>query len=213
MIKINRELCNGCGACVNACAEGALALVDGKAKLVREDYCDGLGACLPVCPTGAISFGEEERKPSGPNNDISLIRNTEFMPFPDGAVSGGDLSNWPIQIKLTPAVSPRYNEADLLIAADCTAFACGDFHEKYIRNRVTLIGCPKLDSCDYSKKLTEILAHNDVRSVTLVRMEVPCCGGMAYAAKKALEGSGKNLPLRTIVISRNGTVVKEETVN
>ena len=188
IIKIDENKCNGCGLCAEACHEGAIGMVNGKAKLLREDYCDGLGDCLPACPTGAITF-EEREAPAEP--------------------ACSELSQWPVQIKLAPVNAPYFTGADLLIAADCTAFAYGDFHRRFIRGRVALIGCPKLDEGDYAEKLTEIIRQNDIHSVTVVRMEVPCCGGIENAVKRALQASGKFLPWHVVVISTNGQILSE----
>lgn len=214
MIKIDEEKCNGCGLCVDACNEGALALVDGKAKLIREDYCDGLGNCLPACPQDAISF-ETRDAPAfieNPGQDIPLkpVFKPGIISFNDGSPRGGELSQWPVQIKLAPVDAPWFNGSHLLIAGDCTAFAMKDFHEKFIKGRVTLVGCPKLDSTDYSDKLAEIFKGNDIKSITLVRMEVPCCGGMTVAVKNALVKSGKDIPLTIHVISRTGMIISSE---
>ncbi len=224
IIKIDEEKCNGCGACVSACHEGAIGLVDGKAKLMRDDYCDGLGDCLPSCPTGAISF--EQREAAG-YNEKAVMENrlkkhgiahhggcpgSKLSRIMHGHGSHTDikaesrLSQWPVQIKLVPVNAPYFDGADLLIAADCTAFAYGNFHNDFIKDKITLIGCPKLDSVDYSEKLTAILAVNDIKSVTVVRMEVPCCGGIQTAVQKALDASGKNVPLNVTVISTDGKI-------
>ena len=170
IIKIDEEKCNGCGVCANACHEGAIEMIDGKAKLTREDYCDGLGDCLPGCPTGAITFEERE----APAYDQAAV------------LAAKKLSQWPVQIKLVPVTAPYYEDANLLIAADCTAYAYGNFHADFIRKHITLIGCPKLDNVDYTEKLTQIIANNNIKSVTIVRMEVPCCGGIEHAVKNAL---------------------------
>lgn len=224
IIKIDEEKCNGCGACVSACHEGAIGLVDGKAKLMRDDYCDGLGDCLPSCPTGAISF---EQREAADYNEKAVMENrlkkhgianhggcpgSKLSHIMHGYGSHTDikaesrLSQWPVQIKLVPVNAPYFDGADLLIAADCTAFAYGNFHNDFIKDKITLIGCPKLDSVDYSEKLTAILAVNDIKSVTVVRMEVPCCGGIQTAVQKALDASGKNVPLNVTVISTDGKI-------
>ena len=224
IIKIDEEKCNGCGACVSACHEGAIGLVDGKAKLMRDDYCDGLGDCLPSCPTGAISF---EQREAADYNEKAVMENrlkkhgiANHGGYPGSRLSRimhdhgshtdikaeSRLSQWPVQIKLVPVNAPYFDGADLLIAADCTAFAYGNFHNDFIKNKITLIGCPKLDSVDYSEKLTAILAVNDIKSVTVVRMEVPCCGGIQTAVQKALDASGKNVPLNVTVISTDGKI-------
>ena len=230
IIKIDEEKCNGCGACAAACHEGAIGMVNGKAKLLRDDYCDGLGDCLPVCPTGAITFEERE---AAPYNEEAVKMSKEEPKLPCGCPGmqskvinhaedacscedGGTrhtasrLSQWPVQIKLVPVNAPYFNNANLLVAADCTAYAYGDFHERFIKNRVTLIGCPKLDEGDYSEKLTEIIKHNDIKSLTVARMEVPCCGGIENAAVTALKNSGKFIPWRVITISSDGRIVDEK---
>lgn len=232
IIHIDEEKCNGCGACANACHEGAIGMVGGKAKLLRDDYCDGLGDCLPSCPTGAISFVERE---VAEYNEAEVKKNLEkkkkagFEPHAGGcpshklrvfnraekeapAAAVGEplsrLSQWPVQIKLVPTNAPYFDGANLLIAADCTAFAYGNFHEKFIKNRVTLIGCPKLDGTDYSEKLCEIIKNNDIKSVTVVRMEVPCCGGLEHMAKEALKSSGKFIPWQVVTISLDGKIIE-----
>lgn len=232
IIQIDEEKCNGCGACAAACHEGAIAMADGKARLMRDDYCDGLGDCLPTCPTGAITFVEREAAaydeqavlenkqkkmqehgmplPCGcPGTQSKTIEHsareiqqTESMPVPQS-----QLSQWPVQIKLVPANAPYFNGARLLIAADCTAYAYASFHEKFIRNHITLVGCPKLDGVDYSEKLTEIIRINDIKSVTVVRMEVPCCGGLEAAAKTALQNSGKFIPWQVVIITTDGKIL------
>lgn len=233
IIKIDEEKCNGCGACAAACHEGAIEMIDGKAKLTREDYCDGLGDCLPACPTDAISFEEREAPaydeaavlaakakkaeaplPCGcPGSQSRAIRrendSSECSTVPGSpAVSiASQLSQWPVQIKLAPVNAPYFNGAKLLVAADCTAYAYGNFHNEFIRDHVTLIGCPKLDSVDYSEKLTAILANNEIRSVTVVRMEVPCCGGIEHAVKTALQESGKFIPWQVVTISTDGRII------
>lgn len=248
IIKIDESKCNGCGACASACHEGAIAMVNGVAKLTREDYCDGLGDCLPACPTGAITFEMREAPaydeaavkkaqlqkklmqelgggmPCGcPGSQAKAIRheNTEYE---SGSASSASttssvssasplqgvpsrLSTWPVQIKLAPVNAPYFSGADLLIAADCSAYAYGNFHNDFIRNRVVLIGCPKLDEVDYSEKLTAIIAGNDIKSVTVVRMEVPCCGGIEMAAKRALQESGKFIPWQVVTVSTDGRVL------
>jgi len=228
IIKIDEDKCNGCGLCAEACHEGAIGIVDGKAKLLRDDYCDGLGDCLPVCPTGAISFEEREAAgydeaavqknkmkkhaaamPCGcPGTNIkSFRRDIQKSTRNDAAENVSNLLQWPVQIKLVPVNAPYFNDANLLIAADCTAYAHGDFHNKFMRNRITLIGCPKLDEGDYSEKLTEIIKNNSIKSVTVVRMEVPCCGGIENAVKKALKDSGKFIPWQVVTISTNGEIL------
>ena len=231
IIEIDRETCNGCGACAAACHEGAIAMVDGKAALMRDDYCDGLGDCLPACPTGAISFVEREAAaydeqavlahkqekmraegkslPCGcPGSRSRRIEPTDSGEAPlCEAVSR--LAQWPVQIKLAPVNAPYFSGAKLLIAADCTAYAYAAFHERFIKGHITLIGCPKLDAVDYSEKLTEILLRNDIKSVTVVRMEVPCCGGLEHAAKTALQKSGKFLPWQVVTLSTDGRILDE----
>jgi len=195
IISIDREVCTGCGLCADACHENAIEMKDGKAYLVRDDYCDGLGDCLPACPAGAIKIEEREA--------------AEYSPEAVASRKNGRLSNWPVQIKLAPVNAPYYENADLLIAADCTAFAFMDLHSRFIRNKVTLIGCSKLDSVDYSEKLTSIISGNDIKSVTVMRMEVPCCGGLETAVRKALQQSGKFIPWHVAVISIDGNIISE----
>ena len=235
IIEINQDKCNGCGACAAACHEGAIAMADGKAKLMRDDYCDGLGDCLPTCPTGAITFVEREAaaydaKAVQENMQKKLQEKMkkEDMTLPCGCpgsrsrkiehTESGDttvsyakpvsqLSQWPVQIKLVPVNAPYFDGAKLLIAADCTAYAYAAFHEDFIKGHITLVGCPKLDSVDYSEKLTEIIRNNDIKSVTIVRMEVPCCGGLEHAAKTALQQSGKFIPWQVTVISTDGKIL------
>lgn len=227
IIKINEEKCSGCGACAAACHEGAIGMVDGKAKLLREDYCDGLGDCLPACPTNAITFEEREAPayneaavlaakakkasetlPCGcPGTQSKFIKRTETASVSDNLISVSRLSQWPVQIKLVPVNAPYFHGADLLIAADCTAYAYGRFHEDFIQNRITLIGCPKLDECDYAEKLTEIIMNNNIKSLTIVRMEVPCCSGIENAAKRALQASGKLIPWQVVIISTDGKIM------
>ncbi|HPT84542.1 MAG TPA: 4Fe-4S binding protein [Bacillota bacterium] len=226
-IIIDEELCVGCGLCVEACHEGAIELVDGKAKVVREDYCDGLGNCLPVCPVGAISIEEAEVEDPAPapknekeggdplpcgcpgTHSRKIERHAEADAGEKPAEVLSMLSQWPIQIRLVPVNAPYFDGAHLLIAADCTAFAYGDFHRKFIKRRVTLIGCPKLDDADYAEKLTAIIKHNDIKSVTVVRMEVPCCGGLEYATKQALMASGKMIPWQVVTISTDGEILED----
>ena len=230
IIEIDQDKCNGCGACAAACHEGAIAMVDGKARLMRDDYCDGLGDCLPTCPTGAITFVERE---AAAYDEQAVMENKqrkmrkEGMTLPCGcpgsqsrniqrqdasavetpqAQQTSRLSQWPVQIKLAPLSAPYFQNANLLIAADCTAYAYGNFHNQFIKNHVVLIGCPKLDAVDYTEKLTEIIKHNDFKSLTIVRMEVPCCGGLEHAATEALKASGKFIPWQVVTIGIDGTI-------
>lgn len=222
IIHIDEEKCNGCGKCVHACHEGAIDLVNGKARLMREHYCDGLGDCLPSCPTGAITFEERE----APAYDEAAVKAAQAAkpvahtgcpgsrirqmaakaPVAAGESVPGQLTNWPVQIKLAPTAGPTFAGRDLLIAADCTAYTYGDFHRRFLSGRTLLIGCPKLDMVDYSEKLTAIFRGNDIRSVTLLRMEVPCCGGLEHAVKTALAASGKDIPLTVQVVNIDGTL-------
>lgn len=231
IIEIDENKCNGCGACAAACHEGAIAMVDGKARLMRDDYCDGLGDCLPTCPTGAITFVERE---AAAYDEQAVMENKqrkmrkEGMPLPCGCpgsqsrqiqhAEGGStemprieqtsrLSQWPVQIKLVPVNAPYFDGARLLIAADCTAYAYANIHQEFMRGHVTLIGCPKLDAVDYSEKLTEIIRNNDIRSVTVLRMEVPCCGGLEHAAVTALKNSGKFIPWNVVTFSVDGRIL------
>ena len=205
IIQIDKEKCNGCGICADACHEGAIDIIDGKAELAREHFCDGLGDCLPECPTGAISFDERE----APEYDEKAVKEAPEPVKPSStADSVSKLQNWPVQIKLAPVHAPYFNDAKLLIAADCTAYAYASFHQDFIRNKVTLIGCPKLDQVDYSEKLTGIIQNNNIQSVTIVRMEVPCCGGLEMAAKKALQNSGKFIPWQVVTISIDGKILE-----
>ena len=229
IIEINEKKCNGCGLCANACHEGAIGMVNGKAKLLRDDYCDGLGNCLPVCPTGAITFVEREaaaydeaavqenlrakaeahqpRACGCPGSHARAI-DRPAAPQADGAVPKvSQLRQWPVQIKLAPVNAPYFQDAHLLVAADCTAYAYANFHQDFIRNKITLIGCPKLDEGDYSEKLTEIIRQNDIKSVTVVRMEVPCCGGIEHAVRTALQNSGKFMPWQVVVVSTTGEIL------
>lgn len=224
IIEIDEEKCNGCGACATACHEGAIGMVDGKAKLLRDDYCDGLGDCLPTCPTGAIRFVEREaaaydeaavkanmakkKDPcaaGGCPGTVSQTIRREATPEVY-APSLSRLQNFPVQIKLAPIHAPYFHGAKLLIAADCTAYAYARFHEDFIRDKVTLVGCPKLDGVDYSEKLTQILQKNDIQSVTVVRMTVPCCGGLEFAVKKALQQSGKFIPWQVVTVGIDGSI-------
>lgn len=239
IIEIDRDKCNGCGLCINACHEGALKLIDGKAQLVSDVYCDGLGACLPECPTGAIrivereavefseeavnrmkaekdkqAVGKSEKPPCGcPGTMVKTFHagSPAVGPSPAAysALPSSQLRNWPVQIKLVPVMAPYLNGASLLIAADCTAYAYAGFQEKFMRGKVTLIGCPKLDEIDYTQKLTEILKMNDIQKVTVVRMEVPCCAGLAHAVKQALMNSGKMIPWQVLTISTDGRILDE----
>ena len=206
IIEIDEEKCNGCGACATACHEGAIGMVEGKAKLLRDDYCDGLGDCLPTCPTGAIRFVEREAA-AYDEAAVAAAKGQGSRTIP---LHGSALRQWPVQIKLAPMQAPYYNGADLLIAADCTAYAYANLHDEFIHGRVVLVGCPKLDGVDYSMKLAHILKNNDIRSVTVVRMEVPCCGGLSFAVQKALQESEKTLPYRVITISTDGRIVNRE---
>ena len=220
LIHIDEERCNGCGLCAKACHEGAIGMVDGKARLLRDDYCDGLGDCLPACPTGAITFVEREAAaydeaavqankarqgvPTGgcPGSRAQMLRREEEEGLAPAVPS--QLRQWPVQIKLAPISAPYFNGAHLLIAADCAAYAYGSFHQDFIRGKVTLIGCPKLDGVDYSQKLRSILENNNIREILLVRMEVPCCGGLEYAVKKAMLESGRIVPFRVVIIGTDG---------
>ena len=204
IIQIDKEKCNGCGVCADACHEGAIDIIDGKAELAREHFCDGLGDCLPECPTGAISFDERE----APEYDEKAVKEALELVKPSStADSVSKLQNWPVQIKLAPVNAPYFDGAKLFIAADCTAYAYASFHQDFIRNKVTLIGCPKLDQVDYSEKLTEIIQNNNIQSVTIARMEVPCCSGLEMAAKKALQTSGKFIPWQVVTISIDGKIM------
>lgn len=226
IIEINEDKCNGCGACAAACHEGAIGMIDGKAKLLRDDYCDGLGDCLPTCPTGAISFVEREAAaydetavlaakekkdrslPCGcPGSAAKSIKRPETDSAPT-APQESQLRQWPVQIKLAPVNAPWFNGAKLLVAADCTAYAYAGFHQDFIRGHITLVGCPKLDAVDYSDKLTEIIKNNDIQSVTVVRMEVPCCGGIETAVKTALQNSGKLIPWNVVTITTDGSILE-----
>lgn len=254
IIQIDEEKCNGCGACAKACHEGAISMVNGKAKLMRDDYCDGLGDCLPNCPVDAIHFvereaaaydaeavkqnmlkkqqeeaakqnAEEGSKASVkafaggcPGSRMRTMNREESMQNAESeeerretakSVNKSMLSQWPVQIKLAPVNAPYFDGAKLLIAADCSAYAYGDFHNRFIKGHVTLIGCPKLDNVDYSEKLTEIIKNNNIKSVTIVRMEVPCCGGLELAAKKALQESGKFIPWQVVTLSLDGQILDE----
>ncbi len=256
IIKIDEEKCNGCGACADACHEGAIEMINGKAKLTRENYCDGLGDCLPACPTNAITF--EEREAPAYDEKAVIASKEKKSPSPCGCAGTASktiippstpvcpetasktiippstpvcpetasktinfnseytstiaqvtnqLRQWPVQIKLVPIKAPYFNDANLLVAADCTAYAYGSFHNEFMRNHITIIGCPKLDSVDYTEKLTAIISNNNIKSVTVARMEVPCCGGIEFAVKKALQASGKFIPWRIVTISTDGIIL------
>lgn len=231
IIHIDEEACNGCGLCANACHEGAIDIINGKAKLVREHFCDGLGDCLPACPTGAITFEEREApeydeaavmkaksekaeqiKPQVHQCPGSMMRqmNRDSVVTENNRENkevSSQLRNWPVQIKLAPVKAPYFDGAKLLIAADCTAYAYASFHQDYMRGRVTLIGCPKLDQTDYSEKLTEIITNNEIQSVAVLRMEVPCCGGIEMAVRKALQNSGKFIPWQVVTVSIDGKIL------
>ena len=226
IIRIDEEKCNGCGLCAGACHEGAIDIIDGKAKLTRENFCDGFGDCLPNCPAGAISFEEREApaydeaavraaqraKQSAPHAcPGSAVRRMKEQSARAAAAAAESpvsrLGQWPCQIRLVPAKAPFFDGADLLIAADCTAYAYASLHEEFMRGRITLIGCPKLDSVDYAEKLGEIISQNDIRSVTVVRMQVPCCGGLRRAAEKALQAAGGSVPLRVVTVSVDGRIL------
>ena len=224
IITIDEEKCNGCGLCADACHEGAIGIVDGKARLLREDYCDGLGDCLPACPMNAISF--EEREAPAYNEAAVLAAKRARETAHAGGCPGSacrsishsapaadrhipsELMNFPVQIKLLPPNAPYFDGADLLIAADCTAYSYGSFHHDFMRGKVTMIGCPKLDAVSYAEKLTQIFKHNDIRSITVTRMTVPCCGGLSHAVKTAVETSGKDIPLHIVTISPDGRVIR-----
>jgi ferredoxin len=203
IIKIDEEKCNGCGLCAKACHEGAIGMVNGKAKLLREDYCDGLGDCLPACPMNAITF-EEREAPA--YNEAAVLAAKAAKAAKEARHPGGMLQNFPVQLNLAPVNAPYFDGSDLLIAADCTAFAYGNFHKDFIQGRVTLVGCPKLDMVDYSEKLTQIFRQNAIRSVTVTRMTVPCCGGLPFAVQRALAESGKDIPLQIVTISPDGRI-------
>lgn len=201
IVHIDEAACNGCGLCAKACHEGAIEMVNGKAKLIRDDYCDGLGACLPACPADAITIEEREADPFDEAAVQARLSPDKAEPTDDAPALG----MWPIQIKLAPVSAPYFDNCDLLVAADCTAFAHGNFRE-LTKGRTVLIGCTKLDNIDYSEKLSKILARNNVRSIKVVRMEVPCCGGMVMMVRKAIETSGLNIPMDVTVISTKGEV-------
>lgn len=223
IIVIDEEKCNGCGLCAKACHEGAIGMINGKAKLLREDYCDGLGDCLPACPVNAISFEEREapayneaavlaaKKAKSQSAGCSCPGTISRTVSPAAAYTGDvstQLQNFPVQIKLAAVNAPFFQGANLLIAADCTAYAYGNFHSRFMKNKVTLIGCPKLDAVDYADKLTHIIAENDIRSVTVVRMEVPCCGGLSQAVQTALKNSGKFIPWHIVTVSTDGVILE-----
>ena len=201
IIKIDETLCNGCGACANACHEGAIAIKNGKAVLVRDDYCDGLGNCLPTCPTNAISFEERE---AAPFDEAAVKQNNKKYKEKEQQIESR-LEQWPVQIKLVPE-NASYFSGDILVAADCTAYAYGDFHRDFMQGKAVIIGCTKLDAIDYSEKLAKIFRNNDIKCITVTRMEVPCCGGMEYVVTKAIQESGKQIPLHVITISRDGMI-------
>ena len=227
IIKIDEEKCNGCGACAAACHEGAIDMIDGKAKLTRENYCDGLGDCLPACPVDAISFEEREAPeydekavkqaqmkksadilPCGCPGTQSKALKRETVPAVSTQSIQSQLMQWPCQIKLVPVNAPYFDGANLLIAADCTAYAYGNFHNEFIKNHITIVGCPKLDEGDYADKLTQIITSNNIKSVKIVRMEVPCCGGIENAAKRAIQNSGKFIPWQVVTISTDGKIIE-----
>jgi len=225
IIKIDEEKCNGCGLCAEACHEGAIGMAEGKAKLLRDDYCDGLGDCLPACPTRAISFEERDAAeydeaavktplPCGcPGSNARTITRESAAPWAAETAAPREttsqLGQWPVQIKLVPISAPYFENANLLVSADCAAYAYGNFHTEFMRNKITLIGCPKLDEGDYSDKLTAILKNNNVKSVTVARMEVPCCGGIENAVKTALQNSGKMIPWQIVTISTDGRILED----
>ena len=231
IIEIDEKKCNGCGACAAACHEGAIGMVEGKAKLLRDDYCDGLGDCLPACPTGAIRFIEREaapydeaavmaaKGPGKPNENPmtgcpglrarAIPRPQRPAAAPPAGEAPSQLRQWPVQIKLAPVNAPYFDGAKLLVAADCSAYAYAGFHERFIKGRITLVGCPKLDGVDYARKLAEIISQNAIRSVTVVRMEVPCCGGLEQAVKRALQESGKQIPWQVVTLSTDGHIIDE----
>lgn len=224
IICIDENKCIGCGLCAHACQEGAIGMVDGKARLLREDYCDGLGNCLPACPTNAITFVEREAsafdeaavrasqqkgtQPTQGGCPGQKIRQFNTREPAEGAPGASQLHQWPCQLRLAPVSAPYFAGAELLVAADCTAFAYAAIHRDFMRGRITLIGCPKLDDADYADKLTEILSRNDIRSVTVLCMEVPCCGGLEHAARKAVERRGKHIPLDVTIVSIDGAAAR-----
>ncbi len=210
-VRIIEEKCTGCGKCAEACQEGAIQMVNGKAKVVHEDYCDGLGTCLPVCPAGAIVLEEryaedqylpmQDKSLCSPHKRIEIIRNRT------SGTPKNDAKQWPVQIRLVPSTASYFNDADLLIAADCSAYSFEGFYERFVKGRTVLIGCPKLDNIDYSDKLSEILINNSIRNIMIVRMEVPCCSGLTRAVERALEKSGKKIPMDVVTISDNGKIL------
>ncbi len=203
IVQIDKEKCNGCGACAKACHEGAIGMVDGKAVLLRDDYCDGMGDCLPACPADAISFLERE---AAAYDEKAVKAHMEAM-----QLKKSKLTQWPVQIRLLPVSSPVYENAHILVSADCCAYAHGNFHNEFMQGRVILVGCPKLDSVDYSEKLTAIFQSNPIQDVILTRMHVPCCGGMERAVKTAIEKSGRNLPLRIVTINADGDIIADRS--
>lgn len=235
IITISKEKCNGCGLCASACHEGAIGMVNGKATLLREDYCDGLGDCLPACPVNAITFEEREalayneeavklaQKAAQIHTSSAHAGNTAGeIPIPGnpahadrtaGENAAPALSNWPVQIRLASPNAPYFNGANLLIAADCTAYAYANFHQEFVKGRITLVGCTKLDQVNYAEKLTQIFAENDIRSITVARMEVPCCGGMEYAVKTALQNCGKDIPYQVATVSTRGDILSVRKFN
>ncbi len=219
IIHIDQEACNGCGLCASACHENAIGMMNGKATLLRDDYCDGLGDCLPACPTGAITFEERE---AADYNEAAVKENQQALAAAAAAAEAAaatniaavsQLHNWPIQIKLAPINAPIFTGAHLLIAADCTAYSRASFHQEFMAGKVTLIGCPKLDGVNYADKLTQIFAANNIQDITLTRMEVPCCGGLEFAVKNALEASGRDIPLNVVTISISGDILDESALH
>jgi len=207
IITIDEAKCNGCGLCAKACHEGAIGIVEGKAKLLREDYCDGLGDCLPACPMNAITFEQREAAPYNEAAVLAAKKQNEVHSSESDIVVSSRLSNWPVQIKLAPINAACFDNADLLIAADCTAFSYGNFHNQFMKDKVTLIGCPKLDMVNYAEKLAQIFSNNEIKRITVVRMTVPCCGGLPFAVMRALELSGKNIPIEVVIISPDGKII------
>lgn len=216
IILIDEDKCIGCGLCASACKQSAIEIIDGKAKVTRSDYCDGIGNCLPVCPVSAISFADSDasEKPASPPpfvcpGSAARAMTPKTQTATADAPSVSELRQWPVQIKLVPETAPYFSGCNLLIAADCTAYAYANFHQKFMRNKVTIIGCPKLDAGDYTEKLTKILSNNDIKSVTVLRMEVPCCGGLENAAINALKASGAFIPWQVVTISLNGEILED----